>query len=338
VAGVHLPLPLLMPCSRATSAAGAHTAQTLKRLHMKRAIVLAALLTTGALSLTMSAYQAGQAAPKVVTVDKIKDNLFVLKGGGGNTAVFVTASGVTVVDTKVAGWGQPILSKIKELTPKPVTTVINTHSHGDHVSGNVEFPASVEIVAHQNTKSNIEAWPPVYGVDPNMFPNVVKESGGKGIPKKTYTDRLTLGSGDDRVELFYFGRGHTGGDSWVVFPALGVMHTGDMFPNKGVPVLDRHAGGSGLAFPDTITKALAGIKGVETLITGHLPVTVPRADLQQYAEFTRDFVAMVRDAKQAGKSADDIVASYKVPEKYAGYTAAPVNVRNAAQVVLDELK
>ena len=77
-------------------------------------------------------------------------------GGGGNTAVFVTANGVTVVDTKNPGWGQPILDKIKELTPKPVTTLINTHTHGDHVSGNVEFPATVDVVVQENTKANME--------------------------------------------------------------------------------------------------------------------------------------------------------------------------------------
>src|SRR6185295_12035059 len=126
----------------------------------RRGIVLGALVAVGVLSLTMAAYeqQGGvqQPAPKVVTVDKIKDNLFVLKGGGGNTAVFVGTSGVVVVDTKLAGWGQPILDKIKELTPKPVTTIINTHTHGDHVSGNVEFPATVEVVTQDNTKANME--------------------------------------------------------------------------------------------------------------------------------------------------------------------------------------
>ena len=61
------------------------------------------------------------------------------------------ANGVTVVDTKNPGWGQPILDKIKELTPKPVTMIINTHTHGDHVSGNVEFPATVDIVVQENT-------------------------------------------------------------------------------------------------------------------------------------------------------------------------------------------
>src|SRR4051812_35715154 len=110
---------------------------------MKRAIVLGALVAVGSLSL--AAYQPPQQqGPKVVEVDKVKDNLWVLKGGGGNTAVVAAAKGGVVVDAKNPGWGQPILDKIKELTPKPITTLINTHTHGDHVSGNVEFPATVE--------------------------------------------------------------------------------------------------------------------------------------------------------------------------------------------------
>ena len=95
---------------------------------MRRIFVLGLLIAVAG-----GSFAAQQApAPKVVTVEKLKDNLFVLKGdgGGGNTAVFVTTSGVVVVDTKNPGWGQPILDKIKELTPKPVMTIINTHTHG----------------------------------------------------------------------------------------------------------------------------------------------------------------------------------------------------------------
>src|SRR5579859_7530974 len=103
---------------------------------MRRGMVLAALLAVGGLSAGVAAFQQAAAnAPKVVEVDKIRDNLYVLKGGGGNTAVFIGATGVTVVDTKTAGWGQVILAKIQELTPKPVVRIINTHSHFDHVSG-----------------------------------------------------------------------------------------------------------------------------------------------------------------------------------------------------------
>ena len=92
----------------------------------------------------------------VVEVEKLKDNLFILKGGGGNTTVFVQSNGITVVDTKNPGWGAPILAKIQELSPKPITTIINTHTHGDHVSGNVEFPATVDIVVQENTATNMK--------------------------------------------------------------------------------------------------------------------------------------------------------------------------------------
>src|ERR1700750_2056660 len=123
---------------------------------MRRAVALGVLLSVGALSVAVAAYQQGQPqGPKVVEVEKLKDNLYMLKGGGGNTAVFVGSNGVVVVDTKLPGWGQPILDKIKELTPKPVTTIINTHTHGDHVSGNVEFPATVDVVVQENTKTNM---------------------------------------------------------------------------------------------------------------------------------------------------------------------------------------
>ena len=108
---------------------------------MRRWIVLGVLVTVSALSLAVTASQ--QQGEMVVQVEQLEDNLFVLRGGGGNSAAFVTSDGVVLVDTKLAGWGQPVLDKIKELTPNPVTTIINTHSHFDHVSGNPEFPSGL---------------------------------------------------------------------------------------------------------------------------------------------------------------------------------------------------
>src|SRR5205814_9231826 len=136
--------------------------------------------------------------PMVVEVDKVKDNLYVLKGGGGNTAVFISANGVVVVDAKNPGWGKPVLDKIKELTPKPITTLINTHTHADHVSGNVEFPATVDIVAHENTKPNMEQMKQYTG-SATPAVNVFKDSAGTGLPKQTFKDKLTLGSGNDQT-------------------------------------------------------------------------------------------------------------------------------------------
>src|SRR5207248_3002244 len=149
-----------------------------------------ALLVAAGTLASLEAQPPQQQGPRTIDVDKVKDNLWVLKGGGGNTAVFVTADGVTVVDAKNPGWGQPILDKIKELTPKPVTRLINTHTHGDHVSGNVEFPASVEIVTQENTKTNMEKM------------DIFKQNSGKGLPKRTFKDKMTIGKGADQIDLY----------------------------------------------------------------------------------------------------------------------------------------
>lgn len=275
---------------------------------MKRATLLGALIAAGALSV-VAAQQPPQ-GPKVIEVEKVRDNLYMLKGGGGNTAVYVGGNGVVVVDAKNPGWGQPILDKIKELTNKPVTTLINTHTHGDHVSGNVEFPATVDIVVQENTKTNMEKM------------DIFKQHNGRGLPKKTFTDKMTLGSGNDRIDLYYFGRGHTNGDAWVVFPQLRAMHSGDIFASKNLPLIDTANGGSIVDVGDSLQKAHDGIKNVDTIIGGHNPTTMTFQDLQMYADFNKDFVKWAQDEKKAGKTAEQAAAEYKVPEKYAsaGYT------------------
>ena len=114
---------------------------------MKRTLILGTLVLTGALSATLAAVQQGRQGAKPVPfgqetpsadalmVEKLKPNLYVLRGGGGNTAAFITEAGVVLVDTKLPGWGQPLIQKLKTITPKPVTTIINTHAHFDHASG-----------------------------------------------------------------------------------------------------------------------------------------------------------------------------------------------------------
>src|SRR6202008_4102532 len=130
--------------------------------------------------------------------------------------------GVVVVDAKNPGWGQPILDKIKELTNKPITTLINTHTHGDHVSGNVDFPATVDIVTQENTKANMEKM------------DIFKQNGNRGMAKRTFKDKMTIGKGPDEIDLYYFGPGHTNGAAIAVFPALRTAHIGDLFAKKGL--------------------------------------------------------------------------------------------------------
>ena len=306
---------------------------------MRRTTVLAVLLAAGALSLVAAASQPpaqpatpSQAALAATKIEKVKDNLYMITGSdptdrsmfsGGNTGVFITDTGVIVVDTKLAGWGQVLLEKIKSVTDKPVTTIINSHTHGDHTGSNSGFPASVEIVAHENTKANMEKM------------DAFKGDNAKFLPKKTYKDKLTLGSGKNRVDLYYFGRGHTNGDTWIVYPSLRVMQTGDMFAWKDAPVLDRNNGGSGLEYAATVGKALATVKDVDTLIVGHSPLRkVP--ELKEYQQFMTDFVAAVKQAKGAGKSVDDATASIDLSAKYKDYKKE--RYKAAIQSIYDEMK
>ncbi|HSC25986.1 MAG TPA: MBL fold metallo-hydrolase [Vicinamibacterales bacterium] len=273
---------------------------------MRRGIVLVGLLMVGVLSIAAS--QATQAPQRNITVDKLTDNLFVLKGGGGNTAAFITSGGVVVVDTKNPGWGQPILDTIRTLTDKPVTMLINTHTHGDHVGGNPEFRPTVDIVVQENTRANMERM------------EAFKTSESRGMAKRTFKDRLTIGRGADQIDLYYFGPGHTNGDAWIVFPALRTAHAGDIFARKSIPLIDPNNGGSVLRYPETLSKAHAGLVGVDTIINGHNDTTTTLADLEMFSEFMRDYVAWAQTELKAGKTPEQAAAEFKVPEKYPGFS------------------
>ena len=203
----------------------------------------------------------------------------------------------------------------------------------------MEFPATVEVVTHENTKTNMEKMATASGIAPPATPtNIFTVNNGRGMAKKTFKDRMSLGKGNDQIDLYYFGRGHTNGDAWVVFPALRIMHAGDIFSGKNVPLLDANNGGSGVAIPDTLAKAFGGVKNVDTIITGH-STQMTMGDLKEYADFNRDFLMAVQEGKKAGKSVDDIASTWKIPAKYAGYTPpAAARLKSNVQVVFDELK
>ena len=295
---------------------------------MKRRLVLGGLLMAGALSIAVAAQQ--QAPPKpsasAIKVEKLSDNLYILNalaaGSGGNTSIFITATGVVVVDTKNPGWGQPLLDKIKTLTNKPVTTIVNTHTHGDHVSGNVEFPASVDVVVQENTKANMTRMDAFKG-DKAQF-----------LPKRTYKDTLTIGAGKDQIDLYYFGPGHTNGDTFVVYRALDVMHAGDMFPWKDAPFIDRSNGGSGRQWPLSLKKALDTVKNVQSVIGGHQPVATWK-DFATFQQFTAELWSQTEAAQKAGKSVDEAAASTGWLSKYPGYDST--RLKAAVQAIYDEL-
>ena len=310
---------------------------------MHRSAVLGAIIAFGTISITVSAYWAPQQGPtpaglSATRIEKVKDNLFVITGSGvanqdafsgGNTAVWVTEKGVVLVDTKLPGWGQAVLDRIKTVTDKPVTTIINTHTHGDHTGSNEFFGSAVQIVAHENTKTNMAKM------------DAFKADKAKFLPGRTYKDKLSIGSGKDQLDLYYFGVGHTNGDTFVVFPAIRTLHTGDMFAWKALPYIDTSNGGSVSAHAQTLAKVVSTVQNVDTVITGHTPVLTWN-ELREYADFNRDFVAWAASQMKAGKTVAQAVAEYKVPEQYKGYTVAPgpgMDVAKAnVEIVFNELK
>jgi cyclase len=241
------------------------------------------------------------------------DILYVLIGGGGNTLALMRDDGVVVIDTKLPGWGTAVRQAIESATDRPVTTIINTHAHPDHAGGNAEFSGKVEVIAHVNAAA-----------------------AGLQV-SRTVTDKLTLLSGSDEIDLFYFGRGHTNGDLVVVFPQKRLAYLGDLFPAKSAPLVDTAAGGSVVALADTLRRVATEITGVTRVVTGHaegladsrdpsatsVDISTPRtmrwSDVAEYADFVRDFVAAVRQARTAGKTAADASATLALPDRYRGY-------------------
>lgn len=298
-----------------------------KRWILPTALPAALLL---ALSAAVDAGRAQEPEGRFIEIDtlNVRDTLYHLGEGGANGLALIDEinGGVILVGTKLPGWGQPVIDAVYQVTDLPVTTIINAHADADHTGANGEFPDVTEIIAHENTAANLARMDVFAG-------------GAPGLPTVTFTDRFGLLEDLDRIELYYFGPAHTDGDIVVVFPEKRTAYLGELFPDKAAPVIDTANGGSGIAFPETLAKAVAAIDGVDRVITAHAPIPTTYAgrgrrdrgdrrawtgwltwdDLREYADFNRDFLAAVRAAREAGRSAGDAAANLDLPERYADY-------------------
>ena len=228
---------------------------------------------------------AGRAVlPPPEPIEQIAGNTYKIFGGGGNTLVVVQHDGVILVDTKMPDNGQAILDEVRKVTDKPIKMVINTHSHPDHI-GSTDFIRAaypdVQVVMHENTKAEITR-------NPNHNPNV--------LPTETYTGRLTIGEGDERVELYSFGQAHTEGDTFVVIPAARLLFMGDVMAWNMAPFLP--AGGAA-ALTDVVEQLVATVKDVDIVVEGHGHVN-DWAGLERFARFNRALLTEARNAYDRG--------------------------------------
>ena len=244
---------------------------------MKRSIIVRltglVLALLGAWAAYTQTPQQGKQAPAAAdppppfNLVKVSDDLYVIDGGrAGNVAVYVTSEGLILVDDKYEQHFDEIMANVKKVSPLPIKYLINTHYHADHSGGNTHFAAITQIISTSMARKNIV--------------NKVQSNAPAGmIPANvTFDQELSVFLGGKEVRARYMGRGHTGTDAFVLFPALRVIHSGDMMTN-GSPLIDYPGGGSVVEWTKTLDKVMQ--LEWDTVIPGHGPVS-KKADMLTY--------------------------------------------------------
>ena len=272
---------------------------------MKRFAILGSVAVGG-----MAVALTAQGLPGIEGIEQVSGDVYKIQGSGGNTVAFVRSNDVVLVDTKVPGQGEAILAQLRTVTDKPVGMIINTHSHPDHIGSNAFFADNdgVEVVAQANTAARMRA------------------GGGPMQPARvdhTFTTTRTIGEGDDRIELRWFGAGHTDGDAFVIFPSERTMMAGDIYAWPMSTLIDPGSGGSMLALPTTLTAAYYSIDGVDTVITGHGPY-VPWEDFRSFVQFNRGLVATAEQTMQQGGDEKAALAALSGNPSFAKYLGTDV--------------
>ncbi|HZV19851.1 MAG TPA: MBL fold metallo-hydrolase [Sphingobium sp.] len=239
--------------------------------------------------------------PPPEPIEHITGNVYKIFGGGGNTLVVVQKDGVTLIDTKMPGNGQAILDQVKAVSDKPITTIINTHSHPDHI-GSTDFIRekypNVRVISSENTQKEI-AGNPMYKAE--VLPNV------------TYKDRMTLGKGADRIELYHFGPAHTTGDTFVVIPSARLLFMGDVMAWDMAPFLPS---GGASTLPVALEKLVATVKGVKIVVEGHGHVNNWKG-LERFTRFNRALLTAARAAYDRGDAPGTAVAELQKNGEFA---------------------
>jgi cyclase len=238
--------------------------------------------------------------------DRVKEGLYVIRGPflpcmtgcrpgqtgdgliheSGDVAVRVTPAGLIIVDDKFASQAADVLARIKTISPLPLKYLLNTHHHGDHASGNAYLRESlgIDIIAHRNIRENFLR---------------IKQA---GEPNITFADQSAVYLGGVEVQLYWFGRGHTNGDTVIYFPDLKTVHTGDLIID-GMPVIDYLGGGSAVEFIPTIDKLLQ--LDFDTMVPGHGKI-MTRDDVRAYRARFQAMNDRMRELIRKGVKEDDL--------------------------------
>lgn len=247
--------------------------------------------------------QQRQVAP--VKLDKLSDRLFQILGGrGANGGLYIGDDGVLVVDAKMTKESvEQTFAEIKKITDKPIKYLVNTHSDGDHIAGNQFFPSSVIIIAQENCRKEFfhprRDGKPSGWTSPELAPFV---------PSVTYRDKMDIYLGSKKVELWYFGVGHTKGDTVVYFPEEKTAFLGDQIFMGRPQLIHSYKGGNSFGHVKALTKMLETLD-VERFCSGHSD-PVDRSTVKHHIEEMKKIQAKIKSLVKQGKSLDEIKALF----------------------------
>ncbi|MFH2047521.1 MAG: MBL fold metallo-hydrolase [Pseudomonadota bacterium] len=250
-------------------------------------------------------YAKDQAEVKVIA-QKIADNIYMFadSGGMGNSTVLVGNDGALMIDTKVADSVDKLLSKIAELSSKPVRFVIITHWHYDHVGG-IETVAKTgaAIIAHENVRKQM-------GIEHDMkiFNKKVPPASQIALPLLTYEKVISFHMNGEEVKVFHLEAGHTDGDSVIYFKNANVLCTGDLYFEGLYPYIGIYSGGTINGMIKVINQILPMIDENTKVVPGHGPLS-DKAKLEQYVSMLATIRDNVSNLMQEGKTMEEVVAA-----------------------------
>jgi cyclase len=241
-------------------------------------------------------------APPPMSVEKIKGNIFQVKGGSGaNTGFFVADKEVVVIDAKMTEQAaKQMIDEIKKVTPNPITKIILTHSDGDHVNGLVGFPKGLEIISHINTREDMD----------KAFKSDTQRA---YLPTMTFSDKLSIPVVSDkkkaRVDVLYFGPAHTNGDAVVFFPEEKVAFIGDLMFLGRDPLIHRAKNGTSFGLVKVL-KSLLDLDA-ETYASGHNELTTKK-EIQDFLQSVVGKQTKIQMMINDGKSVEDVKKAFNI--------------------------
>lgn len=264
---------------------------------------------------------------------KLSEQIYMLKGSGGNIGVMIGKEGTLLIDNQFAPLSNKINGAVKTLDPGEIKFMINTHLHGDHSGGNENFyKMGATIVAHDQVRERMmkESF--------NARANRTTPPRDKEAwPAITFSDKLNFHLNDEDIILHHFDIGHTDGDVIVQFKKANVIHTGDAFVRYGYPFIDISSGGGVNGFINTLDKILLLIDDNTKVIPGHGEVAT-KADVKKVRDNIADIRDQVAAALKKGKKIEDM-AALGITEKYdAEYGKGFVKGKDFVLMVAENLK